>query len=131
MEGKIILLGCDNYLFTKKTLEQRLAGDNDTLLGWLRTLEVAMKACERNQDREAKNAAKFFEQCRALGRQKLLVNRIITETQLPEEIDAISGGEVNSYSLVLNYGDRETTQLESDVSQKSNISTEQEAGKKG
>lgn len=71
MAGKITLLPRDSYLFTKKNLESRLTGDDDMLMSWLRIVEVALKAYEKTQEKEAKHALIFFQQFRALGRQKL------------------------------------------------------------
>ena len=69
--GKILLFARDHYIFTKKTVEIRLAGDDDTLLGWLRLLEVAMMAYAREHMAEQLQATRFFAPFRLLGHQKL------------------------------------------------------------
>jgi len=121
MEGKLNVLGRDNYLFTRKPRELRLAGDDDTLLGWLGAVEAAMKTYERQQDKETKNASKFFQQFRALGRQKILVNRVISgvTTQEEEVNSAIVKG--NSFSTGINHRIRETEQLVNDVSPRTQV----------
>jgi len=48
-DRKIWLLPRDHSLFTKKTMDERLKGDDDALLCWLRSVEVAMAAFERRQ----------------------------------------------------------------------------------
>mmetsp|Transcript_5492 Transcript_5492/g.8104 ORF Transcript_5492/g.8104 Transcript_5492/m.8104 type:complete len:785 (+) Transcript_5492:1386-3740(+) len=117
MEGKIVLLARDNYLFAKKSLEQRLKGDDDMLLSWLRIVEVAMQAYERKQDKEAKNALVFFQKFRALGRQKLLVNRSVAATMQQEgNFDTTQGGRFDT-TVEGCHRDREENQLAQDVSE--------------
>jgi len=79
-QGSLLVLSRDTYLFTKKTVEERLVGDEDTLLCWLRLVEVAMKVYEVQHVKAQKQAATFFQQFRALGRQKLATSRHHTLT---------------------------------------------------
>lgn len=76
-EGKLLLLPRDEILFTRKTLEERQRGDADTSLCWLRSLEIALTVCEKQRTKEAKQASKFFQRFRAMGRQKLQENRLL------------------------------------------------------
>mmetsp|Transcript_24137 Transcript_24137/g.34594 ORF Transcript_24137/g.34594 Transcript_24137/m.34594 type:complete len:1267 (+) Transcript_24137:682-4482(+) len=115
-EGKILLLPRDETLFERKILGMRLKGDDDTLLCWLRSLEVAINACEKQQSKAAKLAAVFFQPFRELGRQKLAERRL---TMLQSQIE-----ETKSFSeqrSVVNpeeepYSQRETDQMETEVS---------------
>ena len=66
--GGLTLLQRDNYLFTKRTKEERLQGDVDTMMCWLRIVEVAISANERIQELNKQQAAKFFQPFRELGR---------------------------------------------------------------
>jgi hypothetical protein len=70
-EGQILLLARDQYLFTKKPLPTRLEGDDDSLLCWLRLVEVALKSYAVQHAKAQENAARFFQPFRALGRQRI------------------------------------------------------------
>ena len=83
-DGRLPLFARDQYLITKKPLEDRLKGDNDMLMCWLRLLEAAMKAYEVQQAKSQKHADKFFQPFRALGRQRLLESRAATMSQQQE-----------------------------------------------
>jgi len=66
-----LVLPQDSYLFTRKDLATRLKGDDDSLLCWLRTVEVAMNTLERHQSRARSHSEKFFAPfLRLLGQQK-------------------------------------------------------------
>lgn len=107
--GKILLFTRGHYIFTKKPLEVRLAGDDDTLLGWLRLLEVAMTAYARQHTAEQLHAARFFEPFRVLGRQKL--------SRIHLERSSLSGSEdLLLTSNTYNHRQREEEQLSQEVS---------------
>ena len=55
-----IVLPQDRYLFTRQTKSQRLKKDIDTLMGWLRIVEVAMRANASFIDRARQQADSFF-----------------------------------------------------------------------
>ena len=61
----------NKYLFEKKTLLQRLQGDDDALLGWLNTVEVAITTHEIEQSTARENAARFFQPFRDAGRRRI------------------------------------------------------------
>ena len=107
--GKILLFARDHYIFTKKTIENRLAGDDDTLLGWLRLLEVAMLAYARQHTAEQLQAARFFAPFRILGRQKL--SRGHLETSAPS-----GPTDLVLPSNICNHRQREEDQLQQEVS---------------
>ena len=65
----------DSYLFTRKTVAARLAGDADTLLGWLRSVEVSMNAQEKQRHRANALSEKFFLPFRLAGRERLQQRR--------------------------------------------------------
>ena len=61
-------MSCRNqYLFERKTLEQQLQGDDDALLGWLATVEVAMATYEAEKEEAARRSARFFQPFREAG----------------------------------------------------------------
>jgi hypothetical protein len=66
-----IIRGRDAYLFTKKSLTERCMADRDTLLQWLRSVEVAMGIQDSIRTKASKNAAKYFLPFRLAGQQKL------------------------------------------------------------
>jgi len=68
----------NRYLFERKTLLQRLQGDDDALLGWLNTVEVAIATNEVEQAEARRNAEKFFQPFREAGRNKLRRQRAQT-----------------------------------------------------
>ena len=72
-ENKFRVLSRDGSLFRRKTLEDRLKGDDDTLLCWLRAVEVSLAAFDRHQIKAEKSAPAFFQPFRDLGKRKLLV----------------------------------------------------------
>jgi hypothetical protein len=57
----------DAYLFERKTLAQRLQGDDDALLGWLHTVEVAIATQEVARAAASEQAARFFLPFRQAG----------------------------------------------------------------
>ena len=52
LDTRLQVLPRDSSLFTRKQLEERLTGDADTLLCWLRTVEVATRAFENCRTKE-------------------------------------------------------------------------------
>ena len=76
-----IVLPQDQYLFKRKELAIRLNGDDDALLCWLRTVEVAMTVMDRQQAQARANAEKFFAPFRAAGQRKHL-NRAVETSEI-------------------------------------------------
>lgn len=65
------IISCHNqYLFERKTLEQRLQGDDDAMLGWLEKVEVAMATYWIEKGEAMKQAEKFFQPLREAGKRK-------------------------------------------------------------
>lgn len=85
--GQFPLLARDNSLFKAKTETERLKSDDDFLLCWLRSLEIAQNAYERRQAKFATNAAAFFQPFRALGRQRLPLTPPEKDPNLSNPVD--------------------------------------------
>ena len=109
--GKILLLSRDTMLFTKYPLETRLLRDDDALLCWLRSVEVAMQVYEKRQTQATKNAAVFFQPFRDLGRQTMLANRVDNSTLENEDSLSQEKGGVDSRGPKVRYSWREEEQL--------------------
>ena len=75
----------NRYLFERRTQESRLQGDDDALLGWLKTVEVAMAAQEVEQRDAARNAERFFLPFREAGR--LRIKRRPPSVASPDPLD--------------------------------------------
>jgi len=75
----------NRYLFERRTQESRLQGDGDALLGWLKTVEVAMAAQEVEQRDAVRNAERFFLPFREAGR--LRIKRRATSVASPDPLD--------------------------------------------
>ena len=84
-----IISSRNRYLFEKKTLLQRLQGDDDALLGWLNTVEVAIATHEVEQAAARENAARFFQPFREAGRRRL-------QRQLPADTAFLIEGQSGS-----------------------------------
>ena len=66
--GDLQLLERDKYLFTRRTKEERLQGDADALMSWLRIVEVAVNSNERQRKAQEHQVARFFQPFRELGK---------------------------------------------------------------
>jgi len=69
--GNLLLLARDRYLFLKKSKSERLASGTDTLLRWIRLVELAIKSYERFHRQTQQYAERFFRSFREQGRKKL------------------------------------------------------------
>jgi len=69
-ENPHLIFQQDKNIFSKKDLATQLKGDDDALLCWLRTVEVAMTTLERQQARDRRQSERFFAAFRNLGREK-------------------------------------------------------------
>ena len=113
--GELYLLARDKALFRKKTLEQRLKGDDDSLFCWLRSVEVAMTVFERRQAKYSTNAAVFFRPFREMGQQKLRAQRLDSLISNREVDQAWQNQRTPSYAEGF-YTQTEADQLIADVS---------------
>jgi len=104
--GSLLLLARDGYLFTRKSLTMRLAGDTDTLLRWIRIVELAVKSYEGYHHKIQQNAERFFRSFRELGRKKI-------QDSIQVNLD---GGERRVASG--NHSHRTTDQILTEVSQR-------------
>ena len=50
----------NTYLFERQSMEERLRGDDDAILGWLNTVEMAMATYEMDKAEAARQVARFF-----------------------------------------------------------------------
>ena len=114
-EGKLKLLARDQTLFTRFTAEHRLQGDTDTLLCWLRSVEIALLAYERRQAAASKQAAAFFHPFRVLGQRKLLEGRASTSSQHDRNSLDFAPPRSDPFAPVL-HSSREEAQLTQEVS---------------
>ena len=115
-DRKIWLLPRDHSLFTKKTMDERLKGDDDALLCCLRSVEVAMAAFERRQSQAATNAALFFQPFRTLGLQRLAMQRMTITASQQDQQSLPSNQAAENIGERVNHSGRESDQLESEVS---------------
>lgn len=111
--GQLLLLARDMYLFTKKPLSHRLEGDVDTLLRWIRIVEIAVRSYESEQSVQQRNADCFFRSFRELGRKKLQESLQVNSPS--DRIDLSVEGALTGKSL-LNHSWREKDQLSAEVS---------------
>ena len=58
--GNLLLLARDRYLFLKKSKSERLASGTDTLLRWIRLVELAIKSYEGFHRQTQQYAERFF-----------------------------------------------------------------------
>ena len=67
-QGQLVLLERDRYLFTKRSKDERLQGDVDMMMCWLRIVEVALSSQERQRKVQEQHALRFFQPFRDLGK---------------------------------------------------------------
>ena len=82
--GELVLLEHDKYSFTKRTQGERLQGNVDAMMSWLRIVEVAINAKERKRVQSAQQAARFFQPFRDLGKRKKEAKELLF---LQEKVD--------------------------------------------
>ena len=85
-DGTLELLERDRYLFTRRTLEEQLAGEEAKLMRWLKSLELALHLYTRQH--ETVRAAQLFQSFLVRGRQRVQASRC----QSQESSDEISTG---------------------------------------
>lgn len=118
-EKKLILLSRDTALFRRKTLEERLKGDEDMLFCWLRSVEVALAAYEKQQAKAARMAKVFFQPFREMGKRRLVAQRMVTmfTTTTREVHSTVPDRNRLEEPNKLQYARREEEQLTEEVSE--------------
>mmetsp|Transcript_1981 Transcript_1981/g.3052 ORF Transcript_1981/g.3052 Transcript_1981/m.3052 type:complete len:246 (-) Transcript_1981:1708-2445(-) len=115
-ENKLRVLSRDVTLFSRKTLEDRLKGDDDTLFCWLRAVEVALAVFEKQQAKAEMSAAAFFQPFRDLGKRKLAAQQLMRLVE--QQTEAHTVPEISQFTeeYIEPHSQRETEHLSADVS---------------
>ncbi len=91
------ILPRDHYLFTSRTLEQRLRLDYDSLSCWLRSVTDAQQALLHYNNQQSVNASRFFAPFYLAGRRRNNNNQESTDSEY--SLHASSGSDADYTSL--------------------------------
>jgi hypothetical protein len=64
------ILQCHHYLFTSRTLHQRLQLDIDSMNCWIRSVEDAIQALRHHEQQQREHSSRYFAPFFALGHQR-------------------------------------------------------------